>query len=454
MKRLLVFLSILATFLLPSAAMAQPNLIIIKTDDEPDISVIREHMTNTRNYFLDHGFVFPNYFGSSLCCPDRASTLTGQHVHNHGLFVNKFIHLHDTIAEKLNSLGYYNIIVGKYLNKCEVACQHPEPGWDSWTIQRDLGYYGPDLKYWRSHGGDADLVSVNGYTTDEIARFAVQDIRSAPADRPIFAYITPIAPHNPLTPAERHKGDPRCDGLPLFDPPSYNEADVSDKPWYVRNAGRVNTQDATSSGYNLKRYCRTLLGVDDLVGDVIDALRDTGRLDNSVVIFVGDNGMNMGQHRMIGKLTPYATEVPFAIYAPMYGTSGRTIDSYIQNIDVAPTFADLAGGNMPTADGVSFRNLLEGGNGNLGRSSILAESKAPSGNPPVGPWSSVRTTDGHYFYVEYQHNQEREFYDLWNDPWMLNNLVNPESGSLRKSASGYGNALAFVKSELHRLESE
>ena len=274
----------------------------------------------------------------------------------------------------------------------------------------------------------------------------MHELRRTPVGQPLFAWITPFASHGPTTPAPRYLADPRCDSIPAWDPANYNEADVSDKPAYVQRRPLL-----AAPAYDLVRTCRTMLAVDDLVAAVRDELQRQGRLDNTLFILSTDNGMNAGAHRLVGKSTPYATQVPFYVSWPsVLGTRRHRIDEAVANIDLAPTICDLVGchlGPYPTPppdgqqrpDGISFLSLLLGRSDSLDRDALIQDLADPGPDGSVPDWYAIRTTRGsnlaaigcssakrdgcRWHYVEYD-TGERELYDTSGGPcgsWHDNN---------------------------------
>jgi arylsulfatase A-like enzyme len=172
--------------------------------------------------------------------------------------------------------------------------------------------------------------------------------------------------------------------------------------------------------------CKSLLAVDELVSKVKAELSAQGRLQNTVFVYMGDNGMNAGEHRLQGKNAPYVTAIPFYVSWPArYGSSPRTISERVQNYDLAPTLCAIAGctlGPYPTGqakpDGVSFLALMDGTVSTLRRDAVLDELPHTTNGVPL--WNAVSTTTfssmGLWHYVEYPATGEKELYDVSNGP--------------------------------------
>ena len=418
----------------------RPNIVMVITDDQPALDGrLFQFQPTVKSIFVDHGVNFTDFHSETpLCCPARAGFFTGLHTHNHNVVQNRATQFDpaETIATELSDGGYHTMLIGKYLNqyagntcKKPFCAPHVPPGWDKWVAFGEPGYYKYDL-YIDGNPAEHHGTLPADYSTDVVASHAVSAIEAAPAGEPIFAWIAPYGPHAPSTPAPRHKNAP-CNP-PNWKPPNWNEADVSDKPQYVQDT------PLRKNPNSLKQMCRPLLAVDELVGDVRDALEQSGRLDNTLFVYSGDNGMNMGEHRLVNKSAPYATQIPFlASWPAELGTTPRAVTERVQNIDFAPTICELAGctlGPFPngqgTADGISFLELLLGNQTTLSRDAVLDEH--PRGFQNVPSWHAVTTTSSsplavevcalaasggcRWHYIEYPETGDQELYDVSNGP--------------------------------------
>jgi N-acetylglucosamine-6-sulfatase len=195
------------------------------------------------------------------------------------------------------------------------------------------------------------------YLTDVIAAKAVDHIRRFSAEgRSFFLYVATFAPHSPYNPAPRHKGMFKEAELPR--PPSFNEADVSDKPGFIQELPRLNQDEIAEITTHHRQRLECLQAVDELVETLVDTLEDTGELERTDLVYASDNGFHLGEHRMKeGKDTAYEEDirVPLAIRGPGI-PNGRAISGIALNIDLAPTFAACAGIKPP--DFVDGRPLL------------------------------------------------------------------------------------------------
>jgi N-acetylglucosamine-6-sulfatase len=258
------------------------------------------------------------------------------------------------------------------------------------------------------------------YSTDVLSSQATDFIRSAPASQPLFLYFAPRAPHGPATPPDRY-ADALSD-LPPFRPTAYNEDDVTDKPAYIQAvAPWSDTTQATEDAFVQNEY-RSLLAVDDAVGNIIQALRDTGRLEDTLIVFTSDNGLELGEHRWKAKKVPYEESIRVPIIARydalMHGTAS-TDPRLVLNVDFAPTFAAAGGATATGAEGMSMMPLLDG-SASSWRSDFLVEHMDPR-VVQVPAYCAVRNSDE--IYVKYQTGEE-ELYDLRSDPNELTNVAN------------------------------
>ncbi len=477
------------------AQSSRPNIVTIVTDDMRTDDL--RWMPNVRRLLAGRGLTFRNSFSPyPLCCPARASLLSGQYAHNHRVFSHRppygFGSFDDsrTLATSLNAGGYNTIFLGKYLNGYGVqrsrvtgqpSFRYVPPGWTDWraAVSRPprSGYRaGGTYNYWHT------LLNANGriddghrgrYQTDVLgglARSLVRRYHRSP--KPFFLYLAPVAPHfgaprekddprpaaDPVTgrttivktPARprwvRGRFDrqiPRASGLPAGGGPS--EADVRDKPRPMRFLPELTVQERTAVRTLTRQRAESLYVLDRQVAQLIGTLRATDELDNTVVLFTSDNGYFLGEHRMRqGKVKPHepSLRVPFLM-------SGRGIPRGVRfdpvtTVDLTATVLDLAGARPPRVpDG---RSLLPSTRRDRGWTApVLTEglegAKVFRGPPKVAGFRDARTTIGvrtsRWKYVRYR-DGDGELYDLDVDP---NELVS------RFDDPRY----AAVQARLHRL---
>jgi arylsulfatase A-like enzyme len=233
--------------------------------------------------------------------------------------------------------------------------------------------------------------------------------------KPFFLLFAPNAPHAPYTPLKEDKG--LLTDLAPFRPPSYSEEDVSDKPSSIANKPMIDEDGATHIDNTRRRQLLTLISLDRSIGAIMEKLKETGELDNTVVIFLSDNGKHWGEHRMDTKSTAYeeVVKVPFAMRYPALIPTPYIENGLVANIDIAPTIYELSETRMPKViDGSSFVNLLTGSG--EWRSKLLLEAW-----PDRGHWTAVHT--GQYVYIETV-DDSSEFYNLINDPFEMENAIN------------------------------
>ena len=464
-----------------------PNIIVIQTDDQDAASLTRRVMPNIVKLLARRGTTFTDYIDSGpLCCPSRAVMLTGQYGHNNGVLWNNPNPYGDlrgkdnTLPVWLRRAGYHTAHLGKYLNLYARAVGDPNevaPGWDDWyTVLEPLNSPLPASYFDYTLRANGHAVEYGSRPRDYVTRVlndkAVRLIhRYVPRRKPLFMALDQIAPHTgPNT-------DPRCRGTALPDPrdkdlflnrrlpmpPSFNEADVSDKPSFIRAQPRLTPQDIAE----LKRRngCRlaSLRAVDRGVRRVVAALHREHELGNTAILFTSDNGYLLGEHRAHAKVDPYeeALHVPLIVRLPrrMRGSNGtpRDLASTVANIDIAPTILRLAGakpcnraGDCRVLDGRSLLKAIRSDGRRWPHDrGILLELKGERG-PAFMPceYQGIRTP--HQVFVRYlgaAHTHEGpgpcepinevEHYDLRSDPFELRNAfpATPGSRDARKQKS-------------------
>lgn len=462
-------LVVLAVLLVPSIAGAapagqgegaKPNIVLVLLDDLDAAAVAQ--MPNVGALLGEQGTSFTNYFVTTpLCCPSRASLLRGQYVHNHGTLHHGpgsgFTAFYEqgreesTVATWLQGGGYRTALYGKYLNGYPEGADplYVPPGWDEW---------GSGTKAKEPYGGFDYELNENGtivsygarpeeYVTDVLAAKATGFVEGSVAEgRPFFLHLAPYAPHLPATPAPRHAEAFADAAAPRG--PSFNEADVADKPGWVQGMPAL---DAAAEGELDERYrqrLRSLLAVDELVAGLVETLGSVGALENTFLFFTSDNGFHQGEHRLAeGKQTPYgeSIRVPLLVRGPGV-PAAATVAAMALNVDLGPTVAALAGVAAPEfVDGRSLAPFLGGAPPGAWRRVGLVEhfgtvdnwarhatrvtkdrddpavERAEVGRAlPVPPYAGLRTAE--LLYVEYE-TGERELYDLRSDPHELENLA-------------------------------
>ncbi len=490
-----------------AAGTPRPSFLVIQTDDQTaqeldstwitPLGLRARTMPNTINRIRRRGIEFRRYYVSyPLCCPSRASLLTGRYAHNTRVLGNlppdggfssfqRGPNYRHNIATWLEGAGYRTIHLGKFLNNYGSG-GNPEttipPGWDRWETLTPAGesayFYGyhlnvngriegpfGDPEYGLGMGQDDRRcrtwaipgLSCN-FLTDSLSRRAVAQIERTPAQRPFYLQLDYTAPHGdprpPIGPEPASRHYDSAQDTPLPRPPGFDEADVADKPTWIRSLSRF---DRTSVRRIRKEYRKTIeamRAVDDGVASLFAALRRTGRLANTYVLFTTDNGFFTGEHRIErGKFLPYEPDIhlPLLIRGPGIRPGSKSSE-LAANVDITPTVLRLAGVRADRSlDGRSLEAfwrdtarrtrrpiLLESF---LDPVSVAAERRGPLPvNPPHLAFRGVRL--GPYSYVEYA-SGEQELYDLSRDPAELHN----RAGDRR-----YARIHSFLRRLLARLE--
>jgi arylsulfatase A-like enzyme len=430
---------------------AAPNLVVLLLDDTPfqlfGDGDARRYVPKTYAHVADSGVRFERgYVNVSLCCPSRASILTGLYQRHHQVLNNSqlvggFTNFADkaTIATALRGAGYVTALMGKYLNgyRNEKVSGWPyvPPGWDEWRGAPDSSKEGgsPRNDYYEytlvEKAFDSTAVAENhfgskpaDYVTGVLTRRAVDFIRRVPASRPLFLYLSYIATHGPYTPAPQDRG--ACASLPPWRPPSFNEENVGDQPGYVRKLPKLRPHQASRAAADRRGMCETLRAVDRSVDSLFAALANTGRLANTYVVVVSDNGYHFGEHRLVHRkatLFEETTHVGFMVRGPRVPVRADD-DHFVQLSDIAPTLLEWAG--VPralTVDGVSLATMLTTPS-TPWRTELLLEQLDPT--KPLEKSEGLR--DAKWSYHEFR-NGDRALYDMTEDPYQQTNLATAPS---------------------------
>lgn len=425
---LAVLTTVFSAELAPTSATAaeRPNVVVIMTDDQ-DASSMRV-MRGVERQLAGKGTTFSNAFATfPLCCPSRATFLTGQYGHNHGVMSNHppeggYSAFDDsgTLPVAMRRAGYRTGYVGKYLNGYQAqARQDPStipPGWSYWhaLVGGRMYKYGMnDNGRLRHYGRRA-----RNYQTDVLARYSRHFIRQASRGRrPFFLSLMTFAPHtetgrrlapNPRS-APRHRGAFSRARLPRS--PSFDEADVSDKPQSVRSRPRLDDDARQAILDQYRARLASLLAVDDAVKGIVAALRRSGELRNTLIVFTSDNGFLLGEHRLRGKVELYeeAARVPLVMRGPGV-PRGVTRPQVVGNIDLAPTIMDVAGATpRRLPDGVSLLPMARNATRGRDRSLLLENRRS----------AAVRSS--RHMYAEHA-SGEQELYELLADPFQLESI--------------------------------
>ena len=434
------------------AAAERPNIVVLETDDQTLAEM--EVLPNVRRLIGDEGVTFDRNFDSfSLCCPSRATFLTGQYSHNNGVRNNALpdggfekLDGTNTLAVWLQRAGYYTVHLGKYLNG--YGRRNPleiPPGWSEWRGSVDPStyrYYGYTLN---ENGVLTTYCAVpepSCYQTDVYRDKANEIIRRRAPEGPFFLWVAFLADHSggprePGDPANLATPDPaprhrdKLAGTPLPQPPSFNEADVSDKPLVIRRRPPIGLARQRAIQENWQQRRETLMAVDEAVASIVDTLRATGELDDTLLVFTSDNGFFHGEHRIqTGKVQLYEESIHLPLLMRWTGNSslprGVHRNQLVMNIDDAPTILAAAGATPGRiVDGTSLLPLWRDGGKELGRDLLVDNMPGPT------HFDAIRTRN--FIYAEYL-DGDRELYDLKRDPFELQSEhANPAYDAIKAS---------------------
>jgi len=438
-------------------AQDRPNFLFVMIDDMAPDAIFHNRFeflkTPNLQRLADEGAVFENMVvTTSLCSPSRASILTGTYSHVHGVRYNEIQdpepHL-EQFPQALQKVGYTTAMIGKWHMAHHAR---PRPGFDYWLSFKGQGVYNdPELNI------NGDEVKVAGYITDILTDKTIDFLNDNTED-PFCVLLWHKACHGPFTPAERHK-DAFADAT--FEEPESWSIDFADRPLWQRRAkihgphyqnwvdseGKLVPDSVATKPWRKKNpkrldMLRCLLAVDEGLGRVFDLLEEQGRMDNTVIIFMADNGYFMGEHRMGDKRLAYeeSIRVPFAIRYPAKLKGGTRIGGMVANIDLAPTFLELAGAPISdTIQGESFVPVMEGKQ--VGRTEpFLYAYYQEKYAPAIPTMLSIRTEDWKYISYPYESADEGNFDELYHmskDSHEMKNLIHsPETALKLKQMQG------------------
>ncbi|MFM9106146.1 MAG: sulfatase, partial [Chloroflexota bacterium] len=347
----------------------KPNIVLIVCDDLA--TSLYNRLGPLRREIEQAGLRFANAVAAApSCAPARAAILTGRYPHNTGVLINtppdggwQAFRAGGGEASSLGPLmreaGYRTALIGKYLNEYETAApSRVPPGWDRWHAWAGGGQY--DAFRINDNGVLSTRSTADGpayYETDWFAALAREFVEGASGGKPFFLYLAPHAPHMPAIPAERHR-DAAAGRAPRRSR-AFNEADVSDKPAWIRGLGPLRAAAIRRSDRRFSDQYRTMLAVGDLVRDLLRTLRRTGQLANTWIFLTSDNGLFYGEHRIPtgkGSLYEEGIQVPLVVRGP--GAPRGVSDLLVSGVDLLPTILDLAGGRSGAVDGRSFAHVL------------------------------------------------------------------------------------------------
>jgi arylsulfatase A-like enzyme len=463
----------------PLAAGARPNIVLILTDDQRWDTVDATHQSPNRpgavmpivtSELVNSGVTFTRgYVTTALCCPSRTTILSGQYAHNTGVFDNnppdggaEVFDDSQTIALWLQAAGYKTGFVGKYLNGYLSLAPCIPPGWDDWHAFHQVKFYDYDFN---DNGVVTHFDSAAAdYSQEILTQRAVDFITQSGPGAPFFLYFAPKAPHGPATPAPVDIG--LFMGLAPFRPPNYAELDVTDKPAWVQALTWTSQNQSSTDQFRIDQL-ESLQAVDRGVGAVMQALRDIGEDDNTLVVFTSDNAFSWGSHRWRPKTCPYeeCMHVPMVMRYPPLGTTPRTDDRFVLNVDFAPTFVELGEATVPPThelNGQSVVPLLAGTpvtwrrdmlnehwNGNIPDNALVKQGRCS-----VTTGTTCQTaadcpggeTCKQWKYVEYE-TAETELYDLSTDPYELTNVTTSSNPAVQAVKAALAARLGVLRTD-------
>ena len=452
MKQTSVYLtaSTLALLIAPGIASAQTqdqaqpyNVIYILTDDQrydelgfmnpildtPNMDRIAEQGLHLKNAFVT----------TSLCSPSRASILTGQYMHNHGVVDNNKPPAADTIffPKYLQEAGYDTAFIGKWhmgeSGSTTREQDDPQPGFDHWVSFAGQGSYYPNV----NRNGQASRFNINGehvlqqgYITDELTDYAVDWLDNRDDTKPFFMYLSHKAVHANFAPAERHIDQYADAVIPVPDSQADTSENNAGKPLWAQN--QRNSWHGVDFPYHSfldvqaykLEYHRALSAVDDSIGRLFTWLEENNHADDTYIVLMGDNGFMFGEHGLIDKRNAYeeSMRVPLLIMGPGIAPNS-VMEEIIANIDIAPTMLDIAGvAPAEQFDGQSFYPLIQGEPVEDWRTELLYEYYWEFNYPSTPTTFALRTDD--YKFIQYHGVWDtEELYDMRNDSAEMHNLI-------------------------------
>jgi len=447
-----------------ATARRRPNVVVIMTDDQrSDMMSCEGHpylKTPNMDRLAAEGARFANMFvTTSLCSPSRASFLSGLYAHTHNV-TNNFTDYPAELGSyprQLQKCGYETAYIGKW--HMGEDSDEKRPGFDYWITHKGQGKY-----YDTTFNVNGRRVVKKGYYTHRVTDMAVEWL-SRKHEKPFLLIMGHKAPHTPFTPEEKYEHI--YDHIEVRYP--WTAFHLEGKPRWIKErldtwhgiygpiyGFRKDFPDRSAEGVLdfarfVRAYTATIKSVDDSLGRVYQALKTTGQLDNTILIFTSDNGFFLGEHGMSDKRTMHeaSIRVPLLVRYPRLIRPGTVIDKMVLNVDLAPSILDICGAEpLENIHGRSWKELLAGNDAQWRKSWYYAynyERQFPY-TPNV---RGVRTD--RWKYVHYPNGDGKpdiykaELYDLKADPGETTNLIDD---------ARYADRVAELKAELHRLMAE
>jgi len=426
------------------------NIIFILADDHRYdamgfMNKIKGLQTPGMDRLAKEGVHIKNAFVSTaLCSPSRASILTGQYAHTHTVVDNEAALPSNLVffPSYLQKSGYQTAFVGKW--HMGNTDDQPQPGFDHWISFQGQGvYYNPTFNV----DGKRIKQAEGSYITDLLTDYALEWLNKTNKSKPFFLYLSHKGVHAEFYPAKRHEG--KYADVPVVCPPSmYLTATDSSKTYGIPTppGSQVNTRDipnwVRAQRYSwhgvdymyhgtikfddfYRRYLETLQAVDESIERIINWVVSQGMKDNTMIVYMGDNGFSFGEHGLIDKRHAYeeSMRVPLLVWAPGMVKPNSVMEQIIMNVDLAPTFLDLAGIAKPKQmQGFSFAEILGGKGVTWQRDKVFYEYYWEAAFPQTPTTFAIRTE--RYKYIYYNGIWDiNELYDLQADPYEMNNLI-------------------------------
>jgi arylsulfatase A-like enzyme len=467
-----------------AAAAARPNILFIFSDDHAEHAISAYGSKVNKTPHLDRlaagGVRFTNSFvTNSICTPSRATLLTGQYSHLNGVPVfNSFDGSRDHVAKRLQAGGYHTGVIGKWHLGSDPT------GFDRWIILPGQGaYWNPTFLT------PGRKLTIEGHCTDITGDLGIEFLETRPQNKPFFLMLHQKAPHRTWEPDKRNQAlfkdrefpepdtlwddyDTRPAALPenqqtvardltrrdlKIEPPASLRGRERDR-WLNTTPMELTVDGKTLAGEELVRwkyqrymqdYLACVQGVDDNVGKVLDYLDKTGLAKDTIVIYTADNGWYLGDLGLYDKRFMYepGLRVPLIVRGPGI-KAGATPGQFVANIDLAPTFLDLAGLPIPDSmQGRSLAPLLRGETPSDWRSTVYYRYYHDPGHHNTRAHLGVRTAT--HKLIHYWTKDSYELFDLTRDPAEQHNLLYADAARPEVAAK-----FAELKSEIARLQAE
>jgi len=458
----------------------RPNILFIMSDDHAAHAMgcygSRINTTPNLDRIAAGGMRFDSCFcTNAICTPSRAAILTGtyNHINEVTTLSTPMDNRLPTFVKDLQASGYQTGMFGKW--HLGTGPAHQPTGFDDWAVLPGQGlYHNPTFIFKEGDGGERR--AVQGYVTDIITDMSLDWLRGRDSERPFFLMCHHKAPHRHWEPDEKHAHLYLNEDIPepetLYDDYA-NRAAAAEaaemrmgvhmvpldiKTEIPRDLPEMELRKWAYQRY-IKDYLRVVASIDDNVGRLLDYLDDEGLTDDTVVVYTSDQGFFLGDHGWYDKRFMYeeSLKMPYIMRYPKMIEAGSVSDDMILNVDFAPTYLEMAGLDSPEHyQGRSFAALLAGETPSDWRTSMYYRYWMHKAHHNVYAHYGVRTRRHKliYYYadalgqagsIDESHAPEWELFDLENDPYELNNLIDDPD---------YAAAVVELKAELHRLQAE